>query len=73
VGGDWLLVELRDLDMVRIDRTVGTLDHLVEHVRGREVVPWRISIAMVFGQKITPLANGNATLRDEQRFIYSLS
>lgn len=66
---DRLLVELRNLDFVGIDRAVGALDHLLEHVRGWQLMPRRVPITMILREEIVPPANRRTSLRDEKRLV----
>ena len=73
VGRYRLLVEFLNLDFAGIDRAVRALDHVLEHVRGWQLMPRRVSITMVLREKIVPPANRRASLRDEKRLVGSLS
>jgi hypothetical protein len=69
MGRDRLLVEFRNLDFAGIDRAVRALDHLLEHVRGWQLMPRRVPITMILREKIVPPANRRTSLRDEKRLL----
>lgn len=63
--GDGLLAKLGDIDARRLNGPFGTAYHLVEHIRCREIVPWRRLFAVILGKYIAPLPGWYAALRQE--------
>lgn len=66
---DGLLVKLRNLDTRGIDRSSGLSDHLLKHVRRRQIVPWRRSITMIVWEEIVALPYRCAALRQQEAFV----